>query len=137
MKIRLYLDEDTMGKGLVRALRSRAIEVVVAYDIGMAGREDAEHLSYSTSQDLVLYSFNRGDYMDVHTSLLESGLSHAGIVLGANNRYSIGEQMRRLVRLVETLSVEQMRDRVEFLSAWGCLTLPLPACYNPNKLRHC
>ncbi len=119
MKIRLYRDEDTMGKGLVRALRSRSIEVVVAYEVGMAGQEDTEHLSYSTSQGLVLYSFNRGDYMDVHTSLLESGLSHAGIILGANNRYSIGEQMRRLVRLVETLSVEEMRDRVEFLSAWG------------------
>ena len=118
VRIKLYLDEDVIGKPLVRALLSQSIEIVAAYGVGMAGREDAEHLNYSTSQALVLYSFNRKDYMSIHTAFMERGLSHAGIILGANNRYSVGEQMRRLLRLIDTLSFEEMRDKVEFLSVW-------------------
>jgi hypothetical protein len=33
-------------------------------------------------------------------------------------RYSVGEQMRRLLRLIDTLTAEEMRNRIEFLSAW-------------------
>jgi hypothetical protein len=40
------------------------------------------------------------------------------IILGQQN-YSIGEQMRRLLRLISTKSAEEMRNQVEFLSAWG------------------
>ena len=32
---------------------------------------------------------------------------------------SVGEQMRRLLRLINQLASEEMRNRVEFLSAWG------------------
>ena len=31
---------------------------------------------------------------------------------------SVGEQMRRLLRLLGALTAEEMRNRVEFLSAW-------------------
>ncbi len=34
-------------------------------------------------------------------------------------RYSIGEQMRRLLKLVAARSAEGMRNRVGFLNAWG------------------
>jgi hypothetical protein len=44
--------------------------------------------------------------------------SHAGIVLGRQKQYSIGEQMRRLLKLVAARSSEQMGNRLEFLSAW-------------------
>jgi hypothetical protein len=119
MRIRLYLDEDAMGNPLVRALRSRGVELVTALEVGMIEKEDEEHLKYAASVGLTLYSFNRGDYVDLHTRFLQTGLSHEGIILSAHNRYSVGEQMRRLVRLVETLSAEDMKDRIEFLTAWG------------------
>ena len=34
-------------------------------------------------------------------------------------RYSVGEQMRRLLRLISSLTAEEMRNRIEFLSAWS------------------
>jgi len=33
--------------------------------------------------------------------------------------YSIGEQMRRLLRLISSKSAEAMQDQVEFLGTWG------------------
>jgi hypothetical protein len=33
-------------------------------------------------------------------------------------RYSIGEQTHRLLRLINTLTAEDMENRLEFLSGW-------------------
>jgi hypothetical protein len=32
---------------------------------------------------------------------------------------SVGERLRRLIKLAAAPSAEEMRNRVEFLSAWG------------------
>ena len=50
---------------------------------------------------------------------MRKGESHSGIILGIQRRYSVGEQMRRLVRLLHSVTAEQMQNRIEFLSAWG------------------
>ncbi len=44
---------------------------------------------------------------------------HAGIILARQRQYSVGEQMRRLLKLVGAMSAEDMQDRLEFLSDWG------------------
>ena len=54
----------------------------------------------------------------LYSNLMRAGESHAGIILAVQQRYSVGEQMRRLLRLIDTLTAEEMRNRIEFLSAW-------------------
>jgi Domain of unknown function (DUF5615) len=117
-QIRLYLDEDAQHGGLVRALRLRGIDVVTADEAGMRNRDDANHLAYAAAHNRVLYSFNIRDYNALHLAHAAQGKSHAGIILAQQQRYSVGEQMRRLLRLVGTISAEEMHDRMEFLSAW-------------------
>ena len=108
-----------MDRTLVRALRARGVDVTTALGEGMIERSDAEHLEYATAQGQVLYTFNAGDFYRLHTSSLAQGKNHAGIILARQQRYSVGEQMRRLLKLVATKSAEEMRNSVEFLSAWG------------------
>ena len=119
MQIRLYLDEDAMDGNLVWALRVRGLDVVTVLDSGLIRTPDAKHLEYASLDGRTLYSFNVGDYMTLHISYLTAGQTHAGLILSQQQRYSVGEQMRRLVRLVQMRSAESMRNRVEFLSAWG------------------
>lgn len=119
MQIRLYLDEDAMDSDLVRALRLRGVDLTTALDAGLISSADEGHLKYAIASERTLYSFNVGDFMALHTSYLAAGKPHAGIILGQQQRYSVGEQMRRLVRLVQMRSAESLRNRVEFLSAWG------------------
>ena len=107
-----------MDQGLVEALRARGVDVVTALDDGMIEREDEAHLDYSTGHGRVLYSFNVGDYQRLHTEWVSSERSHAGIILGRQQRYSVGGQMRRLLKVMAARSAEEMRNRVEFLSAW-------------------
>lgn len=117
--VKLYIDEDSMDRDLVRALRARGVDVLTAIEADMIGRSDTDHLLFATDQQRVLYSFNRGDFFRIHTQLIAEGVSHAGIVLARQQHYSVGEQMRRLLKMMALRSTADMRDHVEFLSAWG------------------
>jgi hypothetical protein len=119
MQIRLYLDEDAMDRDLVRVLRLRGVDVVTALDLGLTGSADEEHLKCAITHGRALYSFNVGDFMSLHTTYVASGKQHAGIVLGRQQRHSVGEQARRLVRLIQMRSAERLCNTVEFLSSWG------------------
>ena len=50
---------------------------------------------------------------------LTVGESHGGIILAPQQQYSIGEQLRRLLKLIAAKSSEDMSNQVEFLSKWG------------------
>ncbi|HET9495144.1 MAG TPA: DUF5615 family PIN-like protein [Chloroflexia bacterium] len=119
MKVRLYLDEDAMDSDLVSALRLRSIDVTTVRDERRQGQTDEQQLHFATVQGRAIYTFNTKDFTALHSRFLQQGLSHAGIIVAPKARYSVGEQMRRLVHLVDTLSAEEMKDRLEFLSAWG------------------
>ncbi len=108
-----------MRHALVVALRARGMDVMTALEAGMIDRDDVEHLDYAAAHGRVLFSFNVGDFYDLHTRYLAEGKSHAGIVLARQQVYPVGELLRRLLRLISARSAEEMQDQVEFLSAWG------------------
>jgi hypothetical protein len=118
MMIRLYREEDSMRRSLVRALRARGVDVITALEAGIIGRTDEQQLECATTQGRVLYSFNVAHLYRLHTAYVTQGRSHAGIVLARQQRYSVAEQMRRLLKLTASMSAEEMKNRVEFLSAW-------------------
>lgn len=107
-----------MEGDLVRALRSRGMDVATAAEAGMIRRKDEEHLSFATQQGRTLYSFNIRDFHEIHTQWMAAGCDHAGIILAQQRRYTTGEQVRRLLRLIGSLTDEAMRNREEFLGRW-------------------
>lgn len=118
MSLAFYIDEDATDTELVRGLRLRSFDVLTAAEADLLGRSDPDQLAFATSKSRVLYSFNVADYHEIHTSWSATGRPHAGLLLAQQRRYSIGEQIRRIVRLSATLSAEEMRSREEFLGTW-------------------
>lgn len=59
-----------------------------------------------------------GDFYRIHREYLAHGQSHAGIILARQQRYSVGEQTRRLLKLIATRSADEMKNQIEFLNAW-------------------
>ena len=116
-QICLYLDEDTMDSDLLRALRFRNVDVLSVGEAKMWSRSDEEQLKWALDNQRIIYSFNVRDFYRIHTNLVEKGQPHAGIILGFQS-YSIGEQMRRLLRIMVSKSAEEMENQLEFLSAW-------------------
>jgi len=118
VKITLYFDEDAQDSDLIQALALRGVDVIGAWAAGMRERKDEEHLLWAATQKRALYSFNVRDYCRLHSEFLVQGRSHAGIILAKQQHYSVGEQMRRLLKLTATKPVEEMTDQIEFLSHW-------------------
>jgi hypothetical protein len=115
----VYFDEDAMDADLVGALRQRDVPTVTAVEENLIGITDEEQLEYASKHRCVLYTFNVSDFYALHTRWLAAARHHSGLILAPQQRFSVGEQLRRILRLRAAKSVEAMRDRVEFLSRWG------------------
>ena len=77
------------------------------------------HLAHATSVGRALYSYNVGDYCRLHGEWATAQRMHAGIILARQQPYSVGEQARRLVRVLSEVSAHELASQVVFLSAWG------------------
>lgn len=117
-RLRLYIDEDSMDDDFVKALRLRDVDVRTASDDRMRGITDLEQLQWSTQRGRVLYSFNVADFYALHADFLRREEQHAGIVLAQQQRYTIGDQLRSVLKLMAALSAEEMVNQLIFLSAW-------------------
>lgn len=91
MRIRLYADEDSMEKNLMRALRTRGVDVLTPAEAGMVDRADDEHLDFATESRRVVLTYNVKDFFRLHKEYLSAGASHAGIILVRQKEYSVGE----------------------------------------------
>lgn len=117
-QICFYLDEDTINAALVKALRNANLDVVTVADAGRLGYSDEEQLIWATEQGRVIYSFNIGDFCRLHRDFIAQERNHTGIVLAAQQQYSIGQQLRGLLKLAADNSSEEMANQVVFLSAY-------------------
>jgi hypothetical protein len=117
--IRLYLDEDAMDSVLVQYLQARNIDVITPQQENTRGFSDEKQLDFATTQGRVIYTYNVPDFCRIHADYMKHGKHHAGIFVCQQQRYTINEQVRRLLHLFAAKSSEEMADNLEFLSAWG------------------
>ena len=67
----------------------------------------------------VLYTFNVADFYRFHILWVSVGREHGGMILAAERRFSVGEQLRRILRLRATATAETMRSQGQFLGNWS------------------
>jgi Domain of unknown function (DUF5615) len=118
-QIKFYIDEDAMDSDLTAALRARGVAVITALDAGLVGKPDEEHLAFATADRCALYTFNVSDFYRLHKQWIVAGREHAGMILAPQQRFSVGEQLRRILRIRATTTAANMRSQVEFLGNWG------------------
>ena len=107
-----------MDYDLVEPLRKRGLDVLTALEAKRLGRNDEDHLAFAAARGRSLYSFNIPDYSRLHGEWHGVNRMHSGIVL-AQQRFPIGRQLRCILHLASAKSAEDMRNALEFLSAWG------------------
>jgi hypothetical protein len=74
------------------------------------------HATHDRASDRgVLYTFNVSDFHRLHTQWIIAGREHAGMILAPQQRFSAGEQLRRILRLRSTTTAVSMRNRVVLL----------------------
>ncbi len=112
-RIRLYLDEDTINRALVKELRAREIDLLTAKEVNLIHVPDEQHLDYATSLNRTIFTFNARDFAKLHTEYLATGRHHAGIIISA--QLPVGVILRRLLKLLNTRSVTDMQNGLEYL----------------------
>jgi hypothetical protein len=113
--VRLYVDEDASETAVMVGLRARNVDLLTTQEAGQLGATDAEQLAYAAEQGRAIYTFNARDFARLHRKVLQTGGSHAGIIVIPEQRYSIGEKIRRLAAYVDAMTASSLKDRIEFL----------------------
>ena len=119
MTLRLYFDDDSAMNPLVASLRAAGVEVVTADEAGNRGKPDAAHFAFAAANGYTLCTSNIGDFLALHREWVAAGRSHAGIILITQQKFSIGEQLRRLRLMNELFEPADIANDFEFLSDWG------------------
>jgi len=113
--IRLYLNED-VHIALAQALRKRGFDAITTQEANLKGYSDREQLEYAINQKRAVLTFNRGDYLQLHTQYYQEGIDQAGIIV--SEQLPIGELLRCLTRLLTSLTAEEMKNHLVYLSQW-------------------
>ena len=114
-KIKIYTDED-VAISVCKVLRLRGFEAYATIEKDRCESTDDEQLEYATSMESILLTHNVRDFPRIHYEYMRKGRHHRGIIVA--KQISIGELVKRLLRLASTLSPEDMKDRLEYLSNW-------------------
>jgi thymidylate kinase len=114
-QLRLLIDEDAQHRGLAPALRARGIDVTTVRELGMLGAADELILARAAAESRAIYTFNAGDFCRLHNQWLQRAREHAGIIIVPRQRYSVGEQLRRLFAVINSRSAESMKNHMVFL----------------------
>jgi predicted lysophospholipase L1 biosynthesis ABC-type transport system permease subunit len=104
------------------------MDVTNAVDAGHAGSPDRVQLEHAAADGRVMFTYNVGDFFALHTQFRQEGRSHAGLILAVQQRYTVGEQLRRILRMNRERSSDDMRRfQTWLIAAFAGLGLVLSA----------
>jgi hypothetical protein len=102
--------------GLAAQLRRRGFDAVSAYEVGNARPDDSDQLEYAANQRRAILTCNIKDFEPLFEEWWQAGRKHYGVIV--SEQLPIGEMLRRVVRLLNTMSADEMengyRDLAEF-----------------------
>lgn len=106
------IDEDAQ-LSLAKALRARGYDAVHVREIGRRGFEDSAQLEYGILNGRCLFTFNVGDFVELHRAWSDDQREHCGIIV--SQQRSVGECLRRLMAQLQTNTAETIRNQLLFL----------------------
>lgn len=112
-------DEDADAHALLKALRDRGLDVSSSRELGLLRWSDEQQLTWALQETRVIYTYNAADFCRLHSQILRQQRHHAGIIIGDQQTLSIGDEMRKLLKIGESHTAVDLRDRLEFLSNWS------------------
>lgn len=110
--IALYTDADVYGE-LASQLRAREFDAISTMEAGNTELSDPAQLEYAVSQKRAIVTFNIQDFEPLHREYLRDEKSHYGIIVC--NQIELGELLRRLLKLLNQIDADQMKNTYHHL----------------------
>ena len=114
--IRLFTDEDVYG-AIAPALRRAGFDVVSTPEAGRLRESDESQLQWAANEGRAIVTFNVAHFAGIHAAWSRSGRHHAGIIVSSQR--PIGDLLRRLLHLGNSLDADAIVDCLEFLGDWS------------------
>ncbi|MDO8724662.1 MAG: DUF5615 family PIN-like protein [Candidatus Methanoperedens sp.] len=108
--IKIYADEN-VNVAIVEGLKRRGVEAWSAIDKCKLGLSDEEQLKYAFEEKTTIFTHD-DDFLSMAA---QSEIEHCGIIYVHQQHLSIGDCIRKLKAIVETMSHEEMHNRILFL----------------------
>ena len=108
--LKIYADEN-VNIAIVEGLKRRGVEACSAIEKNKLGLSDEEQLRCALEEMATIFTHD-DDFLSM---VAESEFEHCGIIYVHQEHLSIGECIRRLKAIVETMSPEEMHNRILFL----------------------
>jgi predicted nuclease of predicted toxin-antitoxin system len=110
---KLHLNEH-LSPRLAEQLRKYGFDVTSTLELGMVEADDDEQLAFAASQQRAFVTFNHRHFAALHAQYITGGKEHWGIILSTEE--SPGVMRRRLLRLLNTLPAEELKNQMRWLN---------------------
>ena len=111
----IYTDED-VGPHLAPALRRRGYRAQSVLEAGSMESCDEAQLTYAAEQGMALLTYNAQDFIPLARAWYLAGREHAGLILSIQfSQRQFGELLRRVLRLLDRLTADELYNQVIFL----------------------
>lgn len=109
-EVKVYTDES-VSPVIARGLRRRGLEAIDVREVDNIGLSDEEQLGYVKENDFVLFTYD-DDFVGI---VKEGNISHPGLIYCDQRKYSIGEIIRGLAKIIEKSSGKDLRNEIRYL----------------------
>jgi hypothetical protein len=113
--VRFFTDEDIHGS-VAAALRQAGFDAISTPESGRLQESDDSQLLWTASQGYSIVTFNVGHFVRRHVQWMQRHQHHTGIIV--SRQRPIGDVLRRLLHLANSLNADEMADRLVFLGDW-------------------
>ncbi len=109
---KLLLDEQ-IWKYLAKLLREQGFDVIHVNEVDLDATPDEKIMAYAAGEHRAVVTFNVRDYIPLAVQYYEDGKEHYGVVVSKEIYH--GELKRRVTKLLESVTAEELMNAVRYL----------------------
>ena len=109
---KLLLDEHIWAF-LAKLLREQGFDVIHVNEVNLNATPDEKILQFAAGEQRTVVTFNVRDFVPLAVQYYEDGKEHYGVVI--SKEISHGELKRRVTKLLESVTAEELMNAVRYL----------------------
>lgn len=113
MSLTVYTNES-VPVAVVAGLQRRGVMAISARDSGNLGLDDESQLFFAAENKMVIFTHD-DDFLKIAMRWLNASRTHYGVIYVHQDKFGIGEHIRRLKELALLFDPDDFRNHVEFL----------------------
>lgn len=109
---KLLLDEHIWAY-LAKILREQGFDVIHVEEVNLTATPDDTIMAYAVGEHRAVVTFNIKHFIPFAVEYFEDGKEHYGVVV--SKQISQGELQRRVIKLLESVTAEELMNSVRYL----------------------